>query len=243
MIKLISTAVAAAFAAACAGTPGTQPHDMSAAQHEAMAQRAERGAALHQAQYDAGASATTAHCGRTNFTVATGVATPACWTSTRNPTAEHLDQANELRKMAAEHRAASQALRDAEARACTGLSDDDRDGSPFAHREDIASVEPLYANVSSGKGQNARLEGAVITFRAVPYMTAEWLQRIVDCHLARNAALGHEVPEMSYCPLVPKGVTAIVKPTSAGFAVEVRADDIDTANEVLRRSRMLVGSP
>jgi hypothetical protein len=68
----------------------------------------------------------------------------------------------------------------------------------------------------------------------------QWLQRLVDCHLARNAALGHDVPEMPYCPLVPKGVTASVAPTTTGFAISVRADDTDTANEVLRRARMLV---
>ena len=141
--------------------------------------------------------------------------------------------------MAADHRAASQALRDAEARACVGLSDDDRDTSPFAHREDISSVEPLTDNVSSGKGQYARMAGAVITFRAVPGMTAQWLQRVVDCHVARNAALGHDVPEMPYCPLVPKNVAAQVTATSAGFAVAVRSDDVDTAKEVLRRARTL----
>ena len=240
MLKLTPLCLLVAALGACAGAPGTQPHEMSATRHEAMAQQAERGAALHQAQYDAGASEKTAHCGRTNFTVATGVATPACWTSTRNPTAEHLEQANELRKVAAEHRAASQVLRDAEARACVGLSDEDRDMSPFAHREDIATVEPLYANVSSGKGQYARLRGAVITFRAVPGMTAEWLQRIVNCQLARNAALGHDVPEMPYCPLVPRGVTATVSPAPAGFAVAVASDDVGTATEVLRRARTLV---
>jgi hypothetical protein len=70
-------------------------------------------------------------------------------------------------------------------------------------------------------------------------MTAQWLQRLVDCHLARNAALGPDVPEMPYCPLVPKGVTATVTPTAAGFSVAVHADESDTASEVLRRARTL----
>jgi hypothetical protein len=241
MLKLVASVLFATCAAACAGTPGAQPHDMSATQHEAMAAKAEQGAALHQAQYNPEASETVERCGRggRNFTHGGGVE-GACWSSTRNPTTEHLEQADKLRKIAADHRAASQALRDAEARVCAGLADEDRDISPFVHKEDIASVEPLYANVMSGKGQYARMEGAVITFRALPGMSAPWLQRLVDCHLARNAALGHEVPEMPYCPLVPRGVTATVTPTSTGFAVAVRSDDVDTANEVLRRARMLV---
>jgi hypothetical protein len=80
-----------------------------------------------------------------------------------------------------------------------------------------------------------------VIFRALPGMTAEWLQRLVDCHLARNAALGHDAPEMPFCPLVPKGVAATVTSTGSGFADAVRAGDTDVANDVLRRARALVG--
>jgi hypothetical protein len=229
MIKHIAPVVFVTVLGACASTPGAQPHDMSVAQHEAMAANAERGAASQQAQYDPNAIVRTTSCN----------SKAPCWTSTTNPTAEHVDEARKLHQAAADHRAASQALRDAEARACVGLSDEDRDVSPFAHREDIASVEPSYEGSSSKLGPRSRLVGAVITFRAVPGMTAEWLQRLVDCHLARNAALGHVVPEMAYCPLVPKDVTATVTGSGAGFAVTVRSDDSATADEVLRRARTL----
>jgi hypothetical protein len=231
MNKLVAPVLVALTLAACASTPGAQPHDMSAAQHEAMAQRAEQGAALQQSQYDPGARTSSTICNSRSGT---------CWTSTSNPTAQHLEEAERYRRMAADHRAASQVLRDAEARVCVGLSEEDRDRSPFMHREDIASVEPLYANVSSGKGPYARLEGAIVTFRAVPGMTAQWLQRVVDCHMARNAAMGHESPEMPDCPLVPKDVSAQVTATSTGFAVAVRSDDPAAANEVLRRARLLI---
>jgi hypothetical protein len=134
-----------------------------------------------------------------------------------------------------------QALRDTEARACAGLSEDDRDISPFEHREDVASVEPFYASTSSSKGgAQSRLAGAIVTFRALPGMTAEWLQRVIDCHLERNAAIGHEAPDMPWCPLLPKGVTATVASTGAGFAVVIRSEDTDTANEILRRARTLI---
>jgi hypothetical protein len=162
----------------------------------------------------------------------------ACWSSNFNPTAEHLDEAKKHRKMAADHRAASAALQDAEANACAGLSPDDRDMSPFAHRADLAGVEPLFGGGPYGKG--AAIEGAVIGFRALPGMTGPLLQRLVNCHLARNAALGHNVPEMPYCALVPKGVRATVAATDTGFAVYVRGDDADTAREVLRRAKLLV---
>lgn len=237
-MRLHVLAMAFPLLAGCGGaTPGAQPHDMSVAGHEAAASEHERVAETHAAQYDAGASQEVTRCkGLT-------VDSPAdvCWSSLRNPTREHLDEADKHRKMAADHRAASQALRDAEAKSCVGISDADRNMSPFEHREDIASVEPLNVGVTSGKNQYTRMQGAIITFRAVPGMTAQWLQRVVDCHLARNAALGHNVPEMPSCPLVPKGVTAKVTATDTGFAVAVQSDDSATAQEVLRRAQLLTG--
>lgn len=219
---------------ACASTPGAQPHQMSAAQHEAAAATAERQAAAE----NQGPAPSEDRC---SFLGPSGQPAGACWTDVSSPTRERAERADQFRKAAAEHRAASQALRDAEARACAGLASGDRDVSPFAHREDIAGVEPLYNGVMSGKSQYARLQGATITFRAVPGMTAEWLQRIVDCHIARNAALGHDAPEMSFCPLQPNGVSAQVTPAGGGFAVAIKSDDSDAAREVLRRAEALVG--
>jgi hypothetical protein len=233
MMKPLATWMFASGLAACASTTsGARPHDMGAAQHQAAAEREEQASEPHAAQYNPNAAVTRERCASSRaYDV-------ACWTSTTNPTGEHLETARRYRQMASDHRAASQALRDAEARACAGLSDDDRDMSPFHHREDIVGVEPLYA--STVFGTTTRVEGAVVTFRAVPGMTAQWLQRVVDCHLSRNAALGHDVPEMAYCPLVPRGVDAKVSATATGFAVTLRSDDADTAAEVLRRSRALV---
>jgi hypothetical protein len=156
-----------------------------------------------------------------------------------NPTSEHLEHADQHRKAAAEHRAAAQALRDAESRACIGIADADRDESPFDHREDVDGVAPLYIGSATNPRSAQRLVGASVTFRAVPGMTAQWLQRVVDCHLARNSALGHDVPEMAYCPLVPKGASATVKPTQTGFAVEIHGDTQDAALEIWRRAQAL----
>jgi hypothetical protein len=92
-----------------------------------------------------------------------------------------------------------------------------------------------------GKSKSTRTAGAEITFQAVPGLTAEWLQRVVDCHLARNAAIGHEAAsaEMAHCPLTLRGVTAKVRSTGDGFVVAVRADDAATAQEILRRAEPL----
>lgn len=233
---LIPTVVFVASAVACGGsTHGAHPHDMSAASHEMTAAHEQSAAGGHESQYDPNARETRERC--RGGTARAGI--DACWTSVTNPTTEHLRQAEEHQKAAADHRAAAQVLRDAETRACVGVPAADRDESPFDHREDIEGVEPLYSGSSGGKTSTKHLEGATVTFRAVPGMTAQWLQRVVDCHLARNSALGHNVPEMGYCPLVPKGASATVTGTQTGFAVAIRGDSQEAIQEIWRRAQAL----
>jgi hypothetical protein len=213
-------------------TPGAQPHDMGSTSHEAEAEQHAQLAAQEQAQYDPNATTSEQHCGGQDPHGAQRV----CWTTFTNPTAEHLAEAEEHRKMAADHRAASTALVAAEETACVGIAEDDRAMSPFDHVEDIVSVKPLQ---QGGGKTPAETVGVVVTLRAVPGLTAEWLQRIVDCHIARASALGHVVPEMPNCPLVPNGVTATVSSTGDGFAVEIRSTNRATAAEVLARAERL----
>ncbi len=216
-------------AAACAA-PGTQPHDMSQAGHEQAAASEETQAEQHAAQYDAGATETKGGC------PPKGV----CWTSQVNPTSEHLAMAEAHKKAAAEHRAAAAALADAEAKACADLPESEREMSPFAHREDIASVTPLEDSKPVGKGKSVKTVGVTVKFKAVPGLTQEWLQRVVNCHIARAASVGHKMPEMPYCPLVPKGVTANVVSAGDGFNVEIRSNDPAGADEVVKRAQSLV---
>jgi hypothetical protein len=213
----------------CAADPGTKPHDMSQAQHEAMAKQEDQAAIEHAEQHDPAATAESSNCSGKG----------GCWTSASNPTARHAEDAKRHQVLAHKHRAAAAALTDAEARACAGLSEQDRDMSPFYHREDIASVAPLFEEFKSGKGVTKKEVGATIVFRAVPGVTAEWLQRVVDCHIARAAAVGHDMPEMSYCPLVPKNVKANVASTGDGFAVNVSGDDASTIAEIRKRAEAL----
>lgn len=222
-----------AFLLACAADPGTQPHDMSAAQHEAMAKNEEAAATGHAEQHDPSAAEKTTTCAGKG----------GCWTSVSNPTAQHAEDAQRHRELAQKHRAASAALVEAEKTACAGLSDEDRDMSPFNHREDIQSVSDYSEQVRSGKSTTTKVVGSTVVFRAVPGLTAEWLQRVVDCHLARAAAAGHEMPEMAYCPLMPNGAKAKVVSASGGFAVNVYAEDAATIAEIRKRAEMLKSGP
>lgn len=226
--------------ACSAATPGAKPHDTSVAHHDDAALAHQRASEEHSAQYDRAAREASERCAASPRNVAVSQNTDACWTSVRNPTAAHAREAAEHRRHASDHRAASAGLRAAEARSCKGIGALDRDLSPFVHREDIAGIAPLTEPGANAEPPLTEVKGAVVTFRAVPGMTAEWLQRLVDCHLARNSALGHAVPDMPDCPLVPKGVTATVTSTDDGFRVTIRADDPATAREVLARAGRLV---
>jgi hypothetical protein len=206
-----------------------QPY-MSADNHEKTASRLDRTALKEEGRYNPYA--------KMNGGVCRGQPGPTedvCWTSLINPTEQYLKHAEEYRKLAAEHRAAAKTLRDAESRACAGIGEEDRDETIFDHVEDILRVEPLRGGISPYL-KDPVTEGVVVTFRAVPGMTVAWLQRVVDCQLARNAALGYEVPQMPNCLLVPKGVRATVSPAADGFAVTVRAPDKATAEELFRRA-------
>ena len=89
--------------------------------------------------------------------------------------------------------------------------------------------------------EHERLTGAEIVFDARPGMTAEWLQRVVDCHLARNAAIGFDTAsaDMPYCPLAVRGARAQVTSVGDGFAVDVTADDPASVGEIVRRADLL----
>ena len=229
-----SLAFTALTLSACASTPGAQPTDMSAAQHQQAAASHEGEAAPHAAAYDPSAKQVESKCG------GRGLKDGACWTSTSNPTAEHKMDAEKHRKMAADHRAAGESLRKAEAQSCSGIAESDRDMSPFDHREDISSVAPATAMLPEhGKVQNSKVTGATVTFRALPGMTQEWLQRVVDCHIARSNSMGGDMPEMAYCPLMVKGASATVNSTGNGFAVTVQSTDPASAQEIVRRAQAL----
>ena len=224
------------LAGCAARNPGARPHDMAAADHEATAAAHDAEADAAAANFDPTATETHRRCGG-------GKGARPCWTVETNPTEAWLTKAADHRKMAAAHRAASEALRTAEDTACAGLDEDERAISPFEWAAaDIASVEPYSVN-RGGKQPDDHLVGAVVTVRAVEGLTTEWLQRVTDCHLARNAAVGHDMPEMPDCPLVPKGASVTVTSTGTGFALAIRSGDDEAAADILARARRLLPSP
>jgi hypothetical protein len=216
---------------ACASTPTPQTTEVAAAQHDQLAASNDKAAAAQGAKFDPAARQTKQRC--TGHSAHDEADVEVCWTSEVNPTADHLKKAQRLHALAEEQRATSEKLRQAEVTACSGVSEIDRTMSPFSHPEDVASVTPLKTAAS-------KPEGALITFRAVDGMTSPRMEKLVNCQLARNACLENSAQEMAYCPLVLKNVKATVSPAGDGlFAISVRSEDPNIAQEILKRSQAL----
>ncbi|HZU84053.1 MAG TPA: hypothetical protein VE987_14090 [Polyangiaceae bacterium] len=107
--------------------------------------------------------------------------------------------------------------------------------SPLANRAYIADVTP-YRVITTDKRRQTLLEGATIKVVAVPGVTREWLQRVVDAHVGDNASSA----DAGWDPLAVPGASAIVKPARDGFEITIMGDEHGGAKEVLRRADALV---
>ena len=136
-------------------------------------------------------------------------------------------------------------LADEEARACGGISDGDLKNAPFARPEEITSVQPLLVEAypRDDNPPTYELGGALVTLRASPGLTSEWLQRLVNCDLARGGALADSVPELSNSPLAFRGASVYVHSTGDGFAIEISSDEQRIAKEILASAERLFQHP
>lgn len=134
---------------------------------------------------------------------------------------------------------------DVETRACGGIVDDDLKNAPFARPEEITSVRPLLVEVYPRDDNPPRYElgGAVVTLRANPGVTAEWLQRLVNCDLARGGALAQSVSGVPSSPLAFQGASAYVHSTGDGFAIEISSDERRIARQILASAARLYEQP
>ncbi len=164
-------------------------------------------------------------------------APPIGWSMRVAPTAMETEQLDWLRKAAELDRMASPALREAERTSCVGLSGDDRDVSPFFYVRDIADITPL---VSSARSYYRPLEGVVVVLRPIEGLTARRLQGLLDCQVARAAALEYGAPEMRWCPLAVRGVSARAEVGDRGLAVRLSSDDTNAAAAAYERARTLL---
>lgn len=156
-----------------------------------------------------------------------------------HPTQDVIKQWKSHMKLANQHHAAAQQLQAAEQHACAGLSQQERQLSPFGAPADIEGVDLLYEGFSLRSG-GAPEVGAAVRIRPSTGVTQKGLQRLVDCHLARHATLGYPQPHMAECPLM-KGAVAAVSAPAGGLAIAIRSEDRDVAAEIVRRAESLAG--
>jgi hypothetical protein len=124
----------------------------------------------------------------------------------------------------------------AAANACEGISAADREQGPFFHGAAISGVSQL----PDPSYEPARLfTGATIAVRAAPGLTAEWLQRLAECDIARHAAMGFDMPDAATCPLAIPGIAATVVSSGDGFVVKVSSENDATAAEIWRRAQAI----
>jgi hypothetical protein len=141
-----------------------------------------------------------------------------------------------------QRRATPASLAEAESRACAGIPEDARNKGPFEHAERITSIDPFVVEeYPRTTPPIERVAGAVVTMRAEPGLTAEWLQRVVDCNLAHSASSGYSAAEMPNSPLGLEGVKAEVRSTGDGFAVEIQSKERKVSREILARAQQLPG--
>jgi hypothetical protein len=113
------------------------------------------------------------------------------------------------------------------------------DGSlaPILDGKALQKVGPLYSTVEADKsGEQSQLRGATLTVSALPGVTAEWLDRELECHGAR-LALGKatSTPEDPFW-LPGSTVDIDVRPTKDGFIIAVAGFSTSDARHILNRA-------
>src|SRR5262249_5297266 len=98
------------------------------------------------------------------------------------------------------------------ATACVGVPDAERYVGLFTDPSGLLAAEEIrrMERMSETEPPDDRA-GARLVLVARPGMTAEWLQRVAECHLARNVSRG--VPPTSRSPLDVPGAAVLVSST------------------------------
>jgi len=120
---------------------------------------------------------------------------------------------------------------------CRGMSAPERSASALTRPDDVRSVQEIKPVTPASEAESpAQRWGARLMLRAQPGVTAEWLQRIAECHLATLAAQGGGDARS---PLDVKGASVVVRSVGDGFAVDVTAGDPASGKDILTRALAL----
>ena len=157
-----------------------------------------------------------------------------CWNPAEESAERHRVAAIREDERARHERRAAASLVEAELAACRGVSPEEIDHSPFAHRSSVAEVIPHHIG--------ARLRGVRIVFKRVPSLTQGWMEQAIECHRARFERLGEPPSYLPEDPTLVHGATTTVATHDGHVEVLVETSDDVAAQVALGRARDLVAT-
>jgi hypothetical protein len=115
--------------------------------------------------------------------------------------------------------------------------DDDKTVAPVISGSAVVGVQPLYSKSGGGKsGPEFELRGATLSVTSLPGVTAEWLDRVLECHGAK-ATLGHSQTASDDPFWLPDTTVDIdVRDAKDGFAIAITGFSSDDARQILARA-------
>jgi hypothetical protein len=121
---------------------------------------------------------------------------------------------------------------------CVGVPEVEPNGSPLVNPNDVRAIQEIKPATPVSETETVVPRGgARILLRAQPGMTAEWLQRIAECHMARVAVAKPAM--LSTSPLDVKGALVSVQSMGNAFAVDITSPDVKVSKEILVRAHAL----
>ncbi len=118
-------------------------------------------------------------------------------------------------------------------RACAGLADTMLDQGVAELRSNFDGSGPLREGAGTSSKTLPRQVGAVVQIRAARGMTAQWLERMLQCDTARHGDAA----------LIPAGASSEVVATPTGFVVSVRSEDADLVRAITQRAALFAHPP
>ncbi|MGD0674906.1 MAG: hypothetical protein ABSC94_05770 [Polyangiaceae bacterium] len=143
----------------------------------------------------------------------------------------------DLGATADDHRTEARRLRSIEQAACADVPEADRDEGPLSPRTHIVALELLRERPYPK--EMLQLAGVAMYLRAAPGQTEQWLDRVLECHLAHHAVVGARMPNRA-SPLFVDDVRIALSSTGDGFRIAITTHDEAAAREVVQRAKSLV---
>jgi hypothetical protein len=121
--------------------------------------------------------------------------------------------------------------------------DDDKTVASVLSGSAVYAVQPLYSQSGAGKsGPQLELRGATVSVAALPGVSAEWLDRALECYGAK-ATLGHTQTASDDPFWLPNAFIDIdVRQAKDGFDIGLTGFSPDDARRILARAKAFANS-